>query len=96
MVEFLKMWEVSIRLSSAHYLQSNDMAEATVKTAKRMIMANTGPGGTVDSNNMALATLQYLSTPLRGINKSPAQLVTSRQLRDRVPTRRWHLMVDQQ
>lgn len=76
--------------------QSNGRAEAAVKIAKRLIMANTGPRGTLDSNSMALAMFQYFNTPLRGINKSPAQLATGRQLRDGVPTGQWHLRVDWQ
>ena len=87
---------MSVRLSSAHYPQSNGRAEVAVKTAKRLIRANTGPGGTLDSNNMALAILQYLNTPLKGTDKSPTQLATGRQLRDGVPTGRWHLRVDRQ
>ena len=43
---------------------------------------------------MTLALLQYLNTPLRGINKSPAQLATGRQLRDGVPMARRHLLID--
>ena len=43
-----------------------------------------------------MAILQYLNTPLRGTDKSPAQLATGRQLRDGVPTARSKLLVDQQ
>ncbi|MPC54822.1 Retrovirus-related Pol polyprotein from transposon opus [Portunus trituberculatus] len=35
-------------------------------------------------------------TPLKGGDKSPAQLAAGGQLRDRVPTARWQLMVDRQ
>ena len=34
---------------------------------------------------MAVALLQYYNTPLRDVNKSPAQLATGRQLRDGIP-----------
>ena len=94
MAEFLKNWGVAARLSSAQYPQSNGRAEAAVKTAKRIIKANTGSGGTLDTDKASLALLQYLNTPLREINKSPAQLAAGRQLRDGVPTARWHLKVD--
>lgn len=94
MAEFFKTWGVSVRMSSAHYPQSNGRAEAAVKTAKRLIMANTGEGGNLDTDRMALALLQYLNTPLKGGDKSPAQLAAGRHLRDGVPTARWHLMVD--
>ena len=94
MAEFLKDWGVTVRLSSAQYPQSNGRAEAAVKTAKRIIKANTGGGGTLDTDKASLALLQYLNTPLRAIDKSPAQLAAGRQLRDGVPTARWHLKVD--
>ena len=53
-------------------------------------MDNTGPGGSLDTDGVAIALLQYHKTPLRGINKSPAQLATGRQLRDGVPAHRRH------
>ena len=89
-----RRWGVAICISSAHYPQSNGRAEAAVKTAKRIIRDNTGPGGTLDCDRMSLALPQYLNTPLRNINRSPAQLATGRQLRDGVPTARQHLKVD--
>ncbi|XP_076049693.1 uncharacterized protein LOC143030430 [Oratosquilla oratoria] len=70
------------------------LAEAAVKSAKKIIKANTGGGGTLDTDKASLALLQYLNTPLRTINKSPAQLAAGRQLRDGVLTARWHLRVD--
>ena len=94
MTSFFRRWGVAIRISSAHYPQSNGRTEAAVKTAKRIIRDNTGPGGTLDCDRMSLALLQYLNTPLRNINRSPAQLATGRQLRDGVPTARQHLKVD--
>ena len=94
MAEFLKNWGVTARLSSTQYPQSNGRAEAAVKTAKRIIKTNTGSGGTLDTDKASLALLQYLNTPLRAVNKSPAQLAAGRQLRDGVPTARWHLKVD--
>ena len=94
MATFFRRWGASVRLSSAHYPQSNGRAEAAVKTAKRVIRANTGGGGSLDSDKASFAILQYLNTPLRGVDKSPAQLATGRQLRDGVPTARQHYKVD--
>ena len=94
MAEFLKDWGVRTRLSSAQYPQSNGRAEAAVKTAKRIIRDNTGSGGSLDTDKASLALLQYLNTPLRAVDRSPAQLAAGRQLRDGVPTARWHLRVD--
>ena len=94
MMAFYRRWKVGIRLSSAHYPQSNGRAEAAVKSAKRIIRSSIGGAGSLDNDKVSLAILQYLNTPLRGINKSPAQLATGRQLRDGVPTARLNYRVD--
>ena len=86
---------VTARVSSAHYHQSNGRAEAAVKVAKRALRGNTGAGGSLDCDRAAQAILQYLNTPLRGVEKSPAQLATGRQLRDGVPVARQHYKVGQ-
>ena len=83
-----------MRISSAYYPQSNGRAEAAVKTSKRLLRDNTGPGGTLDTDKMSMALLQYLNTPLRDINRSPAQLAAGRQLRDGVPAARQHYKID--
>ena len=56
-------------------------------------MDNTGPGGSLNTDKVSVALLQYYNTPLRGINQSPAQLATGRQLRDGIPTDRKHYNV---
>ncbi|KAG0722100.1 hypothetical protein GWK47_045094 [Chionoecetes opilio] len=82
---FLSAWRVQLRVSSAHYPQSNGRAEAAVKSAKRLPSGNTGHGGSLDSDAAATAILQYLNTPLQDTGISPAQLLMGRQLRDSVP-----------
>ena len=57
-------------------------------------MVNRGAGGSLDTDATATAILQYLNTPLRDINKSPAQLAMGRQLRDGVPAAKQHYKVD--
>ena len=94
MSDFFKNWGVNTRISSAYYPQSNGRAEAAVKSAKRLLMLNMGPGGTLNTDKVVIAQLQYLNTPLRGIDKSPAQLATGRQLRDGVPALKQHYKVD--
>jgi len=42
--KFLNKWGVVMRISSAQYAQSNGRAEAAVKSAKRLLRANTGAG----------------------------------------------------
>ena len=42
MKDWLKSWGVKVRLSSAHYHQSNGRAEVGVKSMKRLLRGNTG------------------------------------------------------
>ena len=93
MTKFFKCWGVNMRVSSAYYPQSNGRAESAVKTAKIILMDNTGPGGSLNIDKVSMILLQYHNTPLRDINKSPAQLATGRQLRDGVPADRRHYKV---
>ena len=69
-------------MSSAHFPQSNGRAEVAVKTAKRLLMSNTGPTGSVDHDRFLRAMLQLRNTPDPDCNISPAQIVFGRPLRD--------------
>ena len=82
---FLQQWGVSRRLSSAYYPQSNGRAELAVNTMKRLIRGNTGKGGNINTNEIDQALLQYRNTPMKGLHKSPAQLLLGRKLRDCIP-----------
>lgn len=95
MAEFFKRWGVKTRLSSAHYPQSNGRAEAAVRSAKRIIHQNTRGDGSLDTDEVARAVLQYRNTPIREVNKSPAQLATGRQLRDSIPMAQGHYIITQ-
>jgi hypothetical protein len=55
---FLKIWGVHHRISSAYHPHTNCRAKVAVKTMKRLIAGNTGPGGT-------------LSCPVRPTPQSP-------------------------
>ena len=92
--DWLKSWGVRVRLSSAHYHQSNGRAEVGVKSMKRLLRGNTGRKGAIDTDKVAQALLQYRNTPLRGINKSPAELALGRSLRETVPLRRQRYKID--
>ena len=83
---FLQDWGVEHRLSSAHYPQSNGRAELAVKTAKRILMGNTGPSGNLDNDKFARAIMEYRNTPLPDGGPSPAQLLLHRQIRDFLPS----------
>ena len=83
--EFIAKWGVDIRQSSAYYPKSNGRAEAAVKKMKRVIEGNIGPQGSINNDNIMRALLQYRNTPLKTVNKSPAQLLLGRELRDGIP-----------
>ena len=82
---FLDTWGVRHRVSSAHNPHSNLRAETAVKSMKRLVTRNTGPDGTLHTDNFAMALLQYRNTPDRDTHRSPAQVLYARQLRDAVP-----------
>ena len=83
--KFLGVWGVRHRVSSAYFPHSNLRAETAVKSMKRLIMANTGSGGTLDTDKFAAAMLMYRNTPDRDTGLSPAQVLYARQLRDTIP-----------
>jgi len=62
---FLRLWGVWHRLSSAGFPQSNGRAEVAVKTAKHLLMCNTGPTGSVDHDRFLRTMLQLQNTPDR-------------------------------
>jgi len=80
--EFLSTWGVRHRLSSAYFPQSNGRAEVAVKTAKRLLLDNIGPSGSLNNDKFLRAILQLRNTPDPDCNVSPAQIVFGRQLRD--------------
>ncbi|XP_069972259.1 uncharacterized protein [Penaeus vannamei] len=73
-------------VSALLVMQSNGRAELGVKAARRIIADCTGHDGSVDTDAVARAILQYRNTLISHINKSTAQLLFSRILRDHLPT----------
>ena len=80
--KFLRLWGVQHRLSSVGFPQSNGRAEVAVKTAKRLLMSNTGPTGSLDQDRFLRAILQLRNTPDPDCNLSPAQIIFGRPIRD--------------
>ena len=80
--DFLQLWGVRHRLSSVSFPQSNGRAEVAVKTAKRLLMSNTGPTGNLNHDRFLSAILQLRNTPDPDCNLSPAQIIFGRPLRD--------------
>ena len=56
--DFLRLWGVRHRVSSVSFPQSNGWAEVAVKTAKCLLLSNTGPTGSLDHDRKS-----YLAAP---------------------------------
>ena len=82
---FMRHWGIRHRLSSAHFPQSNDRAEVAVKTAKRLLMSNTGPSGSLNHDHFLQAMLQWRNTPDPDCSLSPAEIVFGHPLRNMLP-----------
>ena len=83
--QFCKKWHIRHRKSSAGYPESNGRAELAVKSAKRLLEKNTSGDGSLNTDGVVRAMLQYKNTPLRGINESPAEIVFGRPIQDNLP-----------
>ena len=56
--DFFRRWGIKHRVSSAYFPQSNGRAEVAVKGAKRILMSNIGPSGSLDTDRFLQAMLQ--------------------------------------
>ena len=90
---WLKRWGINHRVSSYYYPRSNKRAELGVKSAKRIIMNNLGPGGSLDTDKVARALLQHRNCPDPITGLSPAQVIFGRVLRDHLPLQPGHFAV---
>ena len=79
---FLARWGVRHRMSSAYFPQSIGREEVAVKTAKRLLLDNIGPSGTLNTDKFLRAMLQLRNTPDPDYNISPAEIVFWRRLPD--------------
>ena len=93
---FLRSWGVKHEVTSAHTPHSNLRAECTVKSIKRMLANNVGVRGTLNTDRVVQALLQYRNTPLHDINLSSAQILYARELRDKVPGHRHRYFLRQE
>ena len=73
-------------LGLVRVLPHNNLREETaVKSMKRLVTANTGPGGTLNTDSFASALMTYRNTPDRDTGLSPSPVLFARRIRDAVP-----------
>ena len=85
MKDFFERWGVQHRVSSSYYPRANKRAEVAVKSAKRLVMENLGPRGSLDTDRFARALLAHRNNPDPETGVSPAQVIFGRELRDHLP-----------
>jgi transposase InsO family protein len=81
MREFARDWGFDIVTSSPTYPQSNGQSEKFVGTIKSLFRK-----AREDGRDPNIALLEYRNTPISGMEYSPAQLLMSRRLKDKIPT----------
>ncbi|XP_072380845.1 uncharacterized protein [Diabrotica undecimpunctata] len=79
--QFAKDWDFRFVTSSPRYPRSNGQAERAVQIAKNMLRK---------CDDLDMALLEYRNTPINGTDKTPAQLVTNRVLRSKLPSNKKH------
>ena len=82
---FLASWGVKHRLCSVANPHANSRAEIAVKTVKRMLMNNTGPNGSLDTDAFQRAMLAYRNAIDPETKASPALVLFGRPIRDAIP-----------
>lgn len=83
--DFLDIWGIKHRLNSAYNPHGNTRAELGVKSMKRLIRDNLGPGGSLDNTAFSRALLTYRNTTDPDTGRSLAQVIFGRSIRDFIP-----------
>lgn len=83
--DFFERWGVSHRVSSAYYPRANKRAEVAVKAAKRLVMGNLGPKGSLNTDSFARALLEHRNTVDPITQLSPAMIIFGRELKGFLP-----------
>ena len=83
--DFFARWGINHRVSSAYYPRANKRAEVAVKAAKRLVMGNLGPKGTLNTDSFARALLEHRNTVDPLTQLSPAMIIYGRELKGFLP-----------
>ena len=83
--DFYDRWGIKFTLSSAHHPISNGRAELGVKSMKRLLHDNLGPGGSLDTDKFLRAILIHRNTPDQLSKRSPSEVLFGHTLRDALP-----------
>ena len=83
--QFLDSWKVHHRRTSVANPHANSRAEIAVKTVKRLLMDNTGPTGSLDTDKFQRAMLTYRNSIDPETKASPALILFGRPIRDAIP-----------
>ena len=83
--QFLEKWGMAHRVSWAYNPHANLRSETAVKFMKRLIANNTGPSGSLNTNALSASLMSYRNTPDRDTQRSPAQILFARQIKDAIP-----------
>ena len=83
--KFLANYGVRHRVSSVAYPHSNQRAELAVKSMKRLCRENTSQDGSLNNDRFLRAVMCYRNTPDRDTERSPAQVIFGRNLKDFLP-----------
>ena len=84
--QFADNWGITVKTSSPEFPQSNGQSERMIQTLKQALRK-----ADEENQDPYIALLRYRNTPVSGMDSSPAQLLQSRMLRDKLPITHNHL-----
>eukprot|EP00090_Calanus_glacialis_P006494 TRINITY_DN15059_c0_g1_i1.p1 TRINITY_DN15059_c0_g1~~TRINITY_DN15059_c0_g1_i1.p1 ORF type:complete len:126 (-),score=26.32 TRINITY_DN15059_c0_g1_i1:818-1195(-) len=70
----LQAWGIHHRLSSAYNPHSNYRAELAMKAGKKLLRNNAGLGGSLETDRVMRAVMQFRNTLMQDCRRSPAPL----------------------
>ena len=93
--DFCTRWGIQHIMSSPHFPQSNGIAENSVKEMKKLIRGTFNhSAGRVNEEDFSAGILLFRNTPCSPTNRSPAETLFGRQIRDNLPISRKLLKPD--